>query len=119
MTSKRKKGGAEGEGKGQWTLEEVERRANAGEVREAIGGAEELVKQEPLNGRAWGLLGSLHGSVGESHYAESAFRKALYLLPDDADILLHLALLAEEAGRIEESARYRRRLNRLRGGGVE
>ncbi len=94
------------------TLQEAERMANVGATAAALALVEEILRTEPLNGQAWALAGSLHLANGNGRFAETAFRKALYLMPDDQETLLQLALLAEEAGRSDEANRLRRRLAR-------
>jgi len=104
------------EPRGSWmtapTFEEAEALANRGQTGEAILALKAVLEQSPLLGQAWMMLGTLQWTMEERSEAEAAFRKALYLDPTDENGLLHLALLLEETGRVDEAARLRQRLGR-------
>jgi chemotaxis protein methyltransferase WspC len=59
------------------------------------------------------LLGVLHLAAGLADDATDAFRKALYLDPDDAEALTHMIVLCEQRGDPGQAAGLRRRLDRL------
>jgi len=88
------------------------RLADAGRNGEALLVLDRLVRMQPLHAGAWGLRGVLLQEKGAAREAEVSLRKALYVVPNDEDALLHLALLLEDQGRLEEAGRLRRRLKR-------
>ena len=60
------------------------------------------------------LLGMVHDAAGRLDEARRCYETTVYLAPDHAEALLCLALLADRTGDAEASARYRRRLDRVR-----
>jgi chemotaxis protein methyltransferase WspC len=59
------------------------------------------------------LRGILDEARGDRDAAETSYRKALYLDPDQIDALLHLCLLLESEGRAQAAVPLRRRVERL------
>jgi chemotaxis protein methyltransferase WspC len=59
------------------------------------------------------LHGILDEARGDRDAAETHYRKALYLDPDQIDALLHLSLLLESEGRVQAAAPFRKRIERL------
>ncbi|QCW26321.1 chemotaxis protein CheW [Lysobacter enzymogenes] len=66
------------------------------------------------NAEALCLLGVIYGADGADARAEDAFRKALYLQPDHAESLMHLALLLDAKGDAAGARLMRQRAARHR-----
>jgi chemotaxis protein methyltransferase WspC len=60
--------------------------------------------------------GMIHHAQGDFSAAETAFRKALYLDPEHADTLWHMAILCDGRGDSAGAANYRRRARAVSGG---
>jgi tetratricopeptide (TPR) repeat protein len=59
----------------------------------------------------WNLLGNVLAHSGDAAGAERAYRRAMALRPDDAGAVYNLALLFQNAGRVDEAiASYRKAL---------
>ena len=82
----------------------------------AYGEASRLLRRElsasPLDPDLHALQGILHDIQGQQELAIRHLRRALYLAPDHAESLAHLALLQEQRGNRAEAERLRRRLKR-------
>lgn len=61
---------------------------------------------------AFYLLGVVYEATNRSGMAESMFRKAIYLMPNHIEALIHLALQVEINGSAEEALSLRRRAER-------
>jgi chemotaxis protein methyltransferase WspC len=83
--------------------------ADAGFVAEAAELCEAYLKQRGPSPQAYYLLGLVRDAVGDVSSASDCYRKALYLDPNHAEALMHLALLAERQG---DAATGRRLLGR-------
>jgi chemotaxis protein methyltransferase WspC len=91
------------------SLAQAQEFADAGDLDQAIGILERIVRSDPIDAEAWQLLGSVHLARGASVDAEACFRKVVYLQPDHALALLQLSMFAEERGDGTASARMRAR----------
>ncbi len=61
---------------------------------------------------AFYLMGVVYEASNRSGMAESMFRKAIYLVPDHTEALVHLALHVERHGSVDEALSLRRRAER-------
>lgn len=86
--------------------------ADAGRLDEARAACEQALASTPTAGLHC-LRGVIHLAAGERDAAAESFRKALYLDPDHAESLDHLAALADRRGDRPAAAAFRRRLARL------
>ena len=86
--------------------------ADAGRLDEARAACEAAIGAAPPTSALLGLLGVIHLAAGRRGEATDAFRKALYLDPDDADALAHMIVLSEQHGDRAQADRFRRRLER-------
>jgi chemotaxis protein methyltransferase WspC len=91
------------------TLDGIRRVADRGDVAQAIAACLEFVRSSPDSAEGHYLLGVLHGAAGREQAAEAALRRAVYLQPDHAEALLHLALAREARGDMDGAARLRTR----------
>jgi chemotaxis protein methyltransferase WspC len=87
--------------------------ADAGRLDEARAACEQLLRARPTDADALALLGVVHLAGGRADDAFEAFRKALYLVPDHAEAMAHMAGLCERRGDTGRAAALRRRLARL------
>lgn len=62
-----------------------------GEVREMLGGLAETVRRNPEDTEAWNRLGMIWKQLQQYPAAESAYRRALYLDPDNVTARVELA----------------------------
>ena len=83
------------------TLDEARRRAEA------------LAHETEATAAIESLLGEIASADGRIDDARAHWRRALYLDPNHAETLVHLALLCEAQCDSEAAAGYRRRLDRL------
>lgn len=93
------------------TLSEARKMADAGRLEDA----ERLCNQilECFSSAdTYYLLGVLYEATDRPHEAEAMFRKAIYLIPDHVEALVHLALHLERGGNVEEALSLRRRAGR-------
>ncbi len=95
----------------QALVRKARRLADEGRLEEA-----EIICKETVsyfsNANAYYLLGVVYEASHRQKMAESMFRKAIYLTPDHAEALLHLALHIERHGNVDEAASLRRRAER-------
>ena len=61
-------------------------------------------------------MGLVRDASGNPTEAESCYRKALYLDPNHDEVLVHLTLLLEKAGKTSEAQLLRKRTHRLQQG---
>ena len=90
-------------------LREGRRLADAGKLDAARAACEAA----PNTAARYSLLGVIHLAAGRTADATEAFRKALYLNPDEPEALTHMAVLCEQRGEPDQAAGLRRRLERL------
>ncbi len=84
------------------------------DVREAIALLEQIVKQEPGNAVAYGLLGKAQmQSGGDPRKAETALASAIRLDPADRVSTYQLMLLYRKSGRTSEAAALARKVQAL------
>jgi chemotaxis protein methyltransferase WspC len=95
-------------------LEQARRAADDGRLPEAAAACEEALRRFGANPDAYCLLGLVHQSRRERNLAAECFTKALYLLPEHAESLLHLMLLRRDQGDVAAAALLERRLRRVR-----
>jgi len=94
------------------SLHEGRRLADAGNLE----AARILCEAAPPSATRFSLLGVIHLAAGRTDEAADAFRKALYLNPDDPEALTHMIVLCEQRGDPGQAAGLRRRLSRLEKG---
>lgn len=93
------------------------RLADAGHLDEALNVCRSHLKIVAPTASDYSLLGAIHQARGDAVAAADAFRKSLYLDPDDRDALTHALLLAGRTGDTARAAALRERLDRSRRGG--
>jgi chemotaxis protein methyltransferase WspC len=98
-------------------LAEARRRADRGELAEALAACRAHLERAGPSAALYGLLGVIHQARREPDEAVRCFQSALYLDPDHAEALAHLMLLCQERGDGPRAALLRRRLERLAAGG--
>jgi chemotaxis protein methyltransferase WspC len=89
------------------------RLADAGNLHAAKAACREVLGTNPADPDALTLFGVLSLAMGEFLEANDALRKALYLVPDHADALAHMAVLCARRGDSDQAAAFRGRLERL------
>lgn len=95
------------------TMAELERLADAGQLAEASVLGERLLERHGASAPLLFLLAVVAQATGDSARAEGLFRKVLYLDPQRADALAHLALIAEKKGDLRGARAFRERAQRV------
>jgi len=84
-----------------------------GRTRESKDLADDLTKKHPENTDAWNLLGGILYEQGKLNECETAFRKAMELLPQDPIPLGNLIHILKEQGKNQEIGILEKRLKEL------
>jgi chemotaxis protein methyltransferase WspC len=95
------------------SLEELQRLADAGRLIEATERGEALLARHGASAELLFLLAVVAEAAGQAARAESLYRKTLYLAPQHAEALAHLALLAEKNGDVRGARAFRDRAQRV------
>jgi chemotaxis protein methyltransferase WspC len=98
-------------------LHEAEELANAGRLSEAAMLCESLLRTNTTWLEAHFLLGVVRDALGDFESAAGSYRKTLFLQPDHAEAMMHLAVLMDRAGDGPAASRLRDRAKRAAGGG--
>ena len=98
------------------SLASIRALADRGDLDAALAACNRYLAENPPSAEGFGLLGVIHLARGNTTAAVEAFTKALYLQPDHAESLEHLALVSDQRGDRARAANLRRRLQRARGG---
>lgn len=94
-------------------LGELRRIADLGQLDEAARGCQELMREQGATLEAFLLLGLISDAGGNLVAATGYYRKALYLEPDHAETLGHLALLLKKQGDVAGAKVLNDRMRRL------
>jgi chemotaxis protein methyltransferase WspC len=94
-------------------LERARRLADNGDIAAARIVCETALANSAPTADLLYLLGVIDLAAGRSAEAAEAFRKALYLAPDHAEALTHMAVLCDQRGDGDQAAGFRRRLERI------
>ena len=70
---------------------------NFGDHAQGVRSAQAALRVRPLDGKLWQLLGLGLAALGRHREAQAALRRALQLMPGDAELLQNLAALKERA----------------------
>lgn len=87
--------------------------ANKGKLKEALNLCKHHIDSERFSARAHYLIGLIHDTQGSTEEAHKYLRKAIYLDPENIEALIHLSLMAEQHGDINEADRLRNRAQRV------
>jgi chemotaxis protein methyltransferase WspC len=104
-------------------MEQAHRLANQGKLVEALEYCEQNSRRQPASAETYHLIGLLHDSAGRVREAAEHYRKALYLDPQHAEALAHLAVVLQKQGdtlgaqRLLERANRRLIMGKSKGGG--
>lgn len=93
-------------------IEQAEQLADRGDLDGATVICERLLEGGVKNPEVYSLLGVINESKGALRLAEEFFQKALYLAPGHYESLLHMSLLSERRGDVENARLYRARAGR-------
>jgi chemotaxis protein methyltransferase WspC len=94
-------------------LATARRLADSGRLQEAADWCENDLQQQTSSAETWYLLGLVRNALGDERKAAECYRKLLYLDPDHAEALIHLALLTERNGDTAGARRLRERARRV------
>jgi chemotaxis protein methyltransferase WspC len=94
-------------------LELISRLADAGRLQEAARACEAHLKEHGASPGAYYLWGLVHDANGHPRRAAECYRKVIYLEPNHAEALTHLALLAGKQGDAAAAKRLQRRAQRV------
>lgn len=92
---------------------EISRLANRGDYAQATVLCERVLRAAPAAAEGHFWLGVIRQAQAQMQKAEESFRKALYLDPAHYQTLVHLALLLESRGEVQNASLLRRRAERL------
>lgn len=92
-------------------IEKAHLLADEGRLNEAEATCQQVITHFS-SADAFYLLGVVYEATNRSGMAESMFRKAIYLMPNHIEALIHLALHVESNGSVEEALSLRRRAER-------
>ncbi len=95
-------------------LESMRAMADAGRLREAAQLGEALLRESGASVELCYLIAVVADAAGEKRRAEEFYRKTLYLNPQHAESLAHLALVLEKKGDAAGGAALRARTARIR-----
>jgi chemotaxis protein methyltransferase WspC len=95
------------------SLEMVRVLADEGRLEEAACSCERVLERQGPSSEGYYLLGLVRDALGNTNDAIASYRKAIYLKPDHAEGLLHLALLTEAQGDTAAAERLRQRARRI------
>jgi chemotaxis protein methyltransferase WspC len=98
------------------SLDEASELANRGRFAEAIERCEQHLARSGPSAEIFHLMGLVRDASGNPTEAVSCYRKALYLDPNHHEVLAHLTLLLEKAGKTSEALLLRKRAHRLQQG---
>jgi chemotaxis protein methyltransferase WspC len=98
------------------TLEEIRAFADQGHFAEAASHCEDHLRVAGPSADAFCLLGVVREAAGDADAAAACYRKALYLEPEHAEAVTHLALLVERQGHAVEAKVLWSRARRLTAG---
>jgi chemotaxis protein methyltransferase WspC len=98
-------------------LRQARQQADLGQFDAAFSACQACLDRSEPSADVFGLLGVLHQARQQTEEAMRCFERALYLNPEHRDSLTHLMLLCQEQGDLTQSARLRRRLERIVSGG--
>lgn len=93
-------------------ITQAEQLADRGDLDGAAVICEGLLEGGVKDPKLYSMLGVINESKGALQSAEEFFRKALYLAPDHYESLLHMSLLCERRGDLENARLYRARAGR-------
>lgn len=93
-------------------IELAEQLADRGDLDGAMAICERMLESGIKDSKVYSLLGVINESKGALQPAEEYFRKALYLAPDNYESLLHMGLLCERSGDVDNARLYRARAGR-------
>ena len=93
-------------------ISQARRLANSAQYREAETLCQRLIDQHDDNAEAFYILGLIASSQKEASLAEALFRKALFLEPKHYESLIHLSLLLQEKGDIQNAELFKQRADR-------
>ena len=94
-------------------LELARELADAGRLPQARAACEQLIGQTTDDPEVYSLLGVVRLAQGSPEDAAVAFRKALYLDPNQAEAIAHMIVICDARGDAAQAASLRRRLARL------
>jgi chemotaxis protein methyltransferase WspC len=97
---------------GRIDLERARQLGDLGKFKEAAELCEAYIKQQGCTSQVCHLLGLVRDAMGDMQSAAECYRKVLYLEPNHADALMHLALLSEKQGDLTGARRLRERARR-------
>ena len=98
-------------------IEQARHLANQGKLAEALKCCEQNMRGQAASADTFHLMGLLHDAAGRVHEAAGHYRKALYLDPQHAEALVHLAVALQKEGDERGAQRLFARANRRLGPG--
>lgn len=97
---------------GEHWLGTARRLADQGKIAEALEYCDEQLESRPACAETFYLMGLLHDAAGRIREASEHYRKALYLDPQHAEALVHLAVTLQKEGDMQGAQRLIQRANR-------
>ncbi len=97
----------------EW-IDSIQALADTGQLKEAITECDSLIEAVPDSAQGYYLKGVVLLAFDADVEATVAFKKAVYLDPNNYQSLIHLSVLSEELGELRAAENYRARADRLR-----
>jgi chemotaxis protein methyltransferase WspC len=90
--------------------------ADQGQLSEALELCRTFLDENPVHGDAHFLMGLIHEALDNVEMAEAFFNRAIYLNPEHAEALNHMAFIELQRGNNDGAQRLRQRARRIGGG---
>jgi chemotaxis protein methyltransferase WspC len=90
--------------------------ADQGQLSEALELCGAFLDENPVHGDAHFLMGLIHEALHDVEMAEAFFNRAIYLNPEHAEALKHMAFIELQRGNNDGAQRLRQRAQRIGGG---
>ncbi len=87
--------------------------ADRGRLSEALMACEVFLNENPVHAEAHFLMGLIHEALDDDEKAEAFFNRAIYLNPDHAEALNHMAFIKQKRGNRGGAERLRQRAQRI------
>ncbi len=92
---------------------ELELLANAGDLEEAKVLAKRVLDSDTANSKELTISGAVFLACNMGTEAEICLERAIYLNPNEDDALIHLALIYEDCGKIEQAGLLKKRIRKI------
>ncbi len=92
-----------------FSLQEIKSFADNGDYKQAMDLCESYLDMKNPNAEIYCIKGLIHQLQNDLDMAQKCFEKAIYLKPYYYDALLHMSILYEKKGSLDQSERFKKR----------